>query len=143
MMTPHAGYHFRVDLPLFLSFNGRFQEVSGIEAKTLTQEVREGGMNLQTRHLKNGVHYTNLILKRGMVLDTFELGVDGVMSSMQTIKQPVIVSLLNASGLPLSCWGFHNAYPVNWKIDGLNANENGIAMETVEFAYERSYTIPV
>ena len=45
------------------------------------------------------------------------------------------VKLLNDKHLPLVTWNVVNAYPVKWNVDELNAEENKIAIETIELAY--------
>jgi phage tail-like protein len=42
---------------------------------------------------------------------------------------------LNEKGQLTISWAFINAYPVKWSVSELNAMENSIAMETLEFAY--------
>ncbi len=45
------------------------------------------------------------------------------------------VKLLNEEHEPLVTWNVVHAYPVKWKVSDLNAEENKIAIETIELAY--------
>ena len=45
------------------------------------------------------------------------------------------VKLLNEKGETILCWRFTNAWPVKMKIDDLFENEEGFAIESIEFAY--------
>ena len=48
----------------------------------------------------------------------------------------VSVSLLNEKGIPSMVWLFVNAYPVKVQVSDLQAMENKIAVETMEFTYQ-------
>ena len=43
--------------------------------------------------------------------------------------------LLDAQHNPLHGWTFANAYPVRWELGAFNAEENKVAVETIELAY--------
>jgi phage tail-like protein len=47
----------------------------------------------------------------------------------------VHVHLLDAERNPLHGWTFANAYPVRWELGAFNAEENKVAVETIELAY--------
>jgi phage tail-like protein len=46
------------------------------------------------------------------------------------------LSLLNDDGVPLATWNFANAYPVAIKMSEFKAQENGIAIETLELSFD-------
>jgi len=81
-------------------------------------------------------------LKRGLVtvkstlgkwcLDTFESDLS------QPIKISDLVIFLNDhQDEALMDWTVYGAYPVKWDVSNLNAMQNEIVIETVEFAYKR------
>ena len=59
------------------------------------------------------------------------------MSTMQFYPGNVLVALLNDEGLPAAAWLFWKAYPVKWSVSDLDADVNGVAIETMELAYTR------
>ncbi|GHE63677.1 MULTISPECIES: phage tail protein [Roseivirga] len=130
-----------------LSFDGisgdadaGFQEASGISAEIETEEVANGGDNTFKYKLPKATKYSNLVLKRGILspnsaltqwcIETLTSGLD---SAIKT--KSINLSLLNADKSPLMTWNFVNAYPVKWNISDLKSQEDGIVVETLEFAY--------
>ncbi len=117
-----------------------FQEVSGIEARWETEDVTEGGENRFTHRLPKPAKYSNLVLKRGVVTrdsflaEWFGLSV-GSGLSLPIIPQNLLVTLLNADGLPMVAWGFINAWPLRWVVSPLSSQENRILTETLELSY--------
>ncbi|MCC5946172.1 MAG: phage tail protein [Bernardetiaceae bacterium] len=142
-VTPYdipVAFHFQVEIGNDTSQDNAFQEVSGIEAGLESTTVKEGGENRFTYTVPTGQKYPNLILKRGLVTK----GTPFVVWCEQTFKaglsQPlklkeVSVKLLNEEQDPIITWTFHNAYPIKWQIDALNAMDNKLVIETVELAY--------
>ena len=116
----------------------RFQKVSGLTATIETEELREGGENLLVHRLPKQVTYDNLSLERGMVIDSpLNMEFDETMSTMQFAPSNILVMLLNDSITPLAGWSLQNAYPVKWSISDLDANHNGVVIDTMELAYSR------
>ena len=133
-------YHFKVE---FLDVSGvvdndvRFQEVGGLTAEMIVEEIQEGGENRFTHRLPVRAKYQNLILKRGMLTDSgliqwFKDAIENFEFSSST----VLVKLLDHDHEPLVTWNFIKAWPVKWTISDLKATENAIAIETVELAYQ-------
>ena len=154
---PPAAFYFRVDVigvlgaaSLATSIDNSFEEVSGITAEFETEEIAEGGENRFTHRLPLRGKYANLVLKRGVVTsDSFlaewcgqTIGSSLAGSSLAgsslggpIVPQNILVSLLSEGGLPSIVWGFSNAWPVKWEISAMNAQENKLLMETLEFSY--------
>ena len=83
------------------------------------------------------VGYGNLTMKRGMlsgssVAKWFRDEVEG----FQFEANDLTVILLNEDHIPLQAWNFLNAWPVKWTIEGLNAMENTLMIESIEFAFQ-------
>lgn len=119
------------------SYEGSFQEVTGINAKIETIPLKEGGENRFIRRLPNPPKYDNLILKRGMVLSS-EL-IDWARDAVErfTFKpKTVTVSLLDEEGKPMATWSFAAAYPVALKVSEFKAQDNALVFESLELAYE-------
>lgn len=119
------------------TLNGSFQEVSGINVKLDSEVIKEGGENRFSHRLPNPPKYENLVLKRGMVLSSALIvwARDAVEQFTFTTKN-VIVNLLDETGKPLASWSFVNAYPVAIKVSDFKAQENAIAIETLELSYD-------
>ena len=48
----------------------------------------------------------------------------------------IYVSLLNSKHVPVANWQVIKAYPIKWSISNFNAEENSLAIETIELAYK-------
>ncbi len=130
-------FHFMVEFGT--SFPGqdvRFQEVTGLSAEVSTEELREGGLNEYAHRLPTGAKYGNLVLKRGFLSSSqvakwFRKAVE----SFEFEPRDVTVTLLNEEHEPLAAWSFLRAYPVKWSISDFKAQENALAVESMELAY--------
>ena len=123
-----------------------FQEVSGIKGTRNVTEIREGGENRFAHQVPEAGKYDNLVLKRGMMtrLSLLSLWVNEcIESDFSSPIEPkdIWVTLMDKSFVPLMIWHFYNAYPISWSSSTLNAQENSITIETIEFAYQ--YFSPV
>ena len=119
------------------SYEGSFQEVTGINAKLETTPLKEGGENRFIRRLPNPPKYENLVLKRGMVLSS-DL-IDWARDAVEQFKfkpKIVTVSLLDEEGKPMATWSFAGAYPVALKVSEFKAQDNALVFESLELAYE-------
>ena len=119
------------------NYEGNFQEVSGISVKLNTESFKEGGENTFIRRLPLPPQYSNLVLKRGIVLNSGLIGWARDAVEKFVIKPTTVdVSLLDATRKAIATWSFLNAYPVALKISDLKAQENAIACETLEISYD-------
>lgn len=138
---PPASFHFT------LAFDGigsagdaAFMEATGMDAELSTTEIVEGGENRFAYRVPERAKYGNLVLKRGMMTAASELAVwcrrilESDLSGKITPRS-VQLSLLDPNAAPLMTWNFVNAWPVKWSVESFNAQENKLAMETLEFSY--------
>ena len=66
---PPAGFYFKVKVDSIEGVNeAGFENVSGLEVKIETETIQEGGENQLSRKLPKGLQYSNLILKRGILV---------------------------------------------------------------------------
>lgn len=135
---PPAGFHFRVE---FLDIDTvdndvLFQSVSGLSASMETESVKEGGENRFTHALPVRSQYSDLVLKRGLLVDS---GV--VRWCRDAIEgftfQPsgVLVHLLNDAHQPLVTWSLVHAWPKKWSVADLDAEKSAVLIETLELSY--------
>lgn len=134
---PPVSFHFKVVFNLGeAEADNRFQEVSGMNAEVTTEEVKEGGLNEYAHKLPVKGKYSNLILKRGMVMDSqvIQWARDAV-ESFTFNPTRIIVHLLDQEHKSISAWEFDGAYPVKLSTSDLKAEENAFVVETLELAY--------
>ncbi|MCC2545353.1 phage tail protein [Hymenobacter sp. BT175] len=140
---PPVGFYFRVSFGAGgASVDNAFQEVSGLTMELETTSIPEGGQNLYKHRVPTVGKYSNLVLKRGLVAEGSDLArwcssTVGADFSAPIVPRQVLVSLLNEDGNPLASWSFDNAWPVKWSISDFKAQENALAIETLELAYSR------
>lgn len=135
-----ASFYFSLQI-LGDSSDAAFQEVSGLSKEMGVEDVVSGGGNFFKYRLPTGTTYQNLVLKRGVTSDTSPLLEwcrltleGGVSVPIQT--RSLVLQLLNEEGQASITWNFINAYPVKLAIGDLKSQENSIAIETMEFAYQ-------
>ncbi len=120
--------------------DGAFQEVSGLEVEMEVEEVIAGGQNNYVYRLPKRVKYKNLVLKRGFFKGKiYKILLNGIFNAtnIQGIKPMNFnISLKDEKGSNLITWAIIGAYPVKWSMSNLNAQENALAFETIEFAYQ-------
>jgi len=118
-----------------------FQEASGLSKEMGTEDVVSGGENRFKYRLPNGTTYPNLVLKRGIVLAASPLiewcqkTLDAGLATPVSVRN-ISLSLLNQDGQACMSWNFVRAYPLKWSMSDLKSQENGVLIETIEFAYQ-------
>ncbi|WP_437949015.1 phage tail protein [Sorangium sp. So ce296] len=116
----------------------RFKRVKGLSATVKTTPLAEGGQNLYTQRLPDGVEYGNLVLERGLIVGSpLHLEVEAALSLFKFAPSNVVVTLFNDAYVPVSAWFFFKAYPVRWAISDLDAASKGVLVDTLELAYAR------
>ncbi|MFO1433881.1 MAG: phage tail protein [Candidatus Competibacteraceae bacterium] len=136
---PPVGFHFKVEV-LGLPANAndvRFTEVSGLAVELGTEEVAEGGENRFLQKFPTRTKYPELVLKRGLLLNSAVF--DWIRECIEDWKiQPkkIDIKLLNEDHQPLLTWHVVNAYPTKWAVSDLNASNNAVAIESLQFFYQ-------
>lgn len=134
-----VSFHFKIELAgLSDDEDVRFQEATGLTAEITTEELREGGVNDYVHRLPTGAKYGNLVLKRGFVKSSGL--VDWCRDAIENFEftpKDVTVTLLDADHEPLVAWSFLGAYPVKWALSDFKAQDNALAIESLELAYRR------
>ena len=133
-------FHFKVE---FQGVSGasnndvRFQDVSGLNAELGIEEVKSGGENRFSHRLPTRAKYSNLVLKRGMLIDSALIKwFNDAVESFSFSPATIIVKLLDKDHQPLQTWSFMKAWPVKWSISEFKATENAVVVETIELAYQ-------
>ena len=110
--------------------------MSGLSVDIETEEYAEGGENRFKHKLPVRTKFPNLVLKRGLVSDSklIKWCKDAV-ENFDFSPTDVTIKLLNNEHEPLVTWNVVHAYPVKWSVSDFNAEQNSIAVETIELAY--------
>jgi phage tail-like protein len=138
---PPLGFHFLVEFGNQKD-EYQFQSVSGLNVDLETEEIAEGGENRFKHKLPVRTKYPNLILKRGIhvdsgLIDWCQAAVEGFDFS----PTDIIIKLLNEENQPLITWNVVHAYPVKWSVADFNAEESKIVIETIELSYSYFKTL--
>jgi phage tail-like protein len=147
LLYPVPGFHFSVAfVELFqggAAADLRFQEVSGLSAELVTEDLAVGGENGFVYKMPVRTKFPNLVLKRGLsqVPSKLTKWAEDAIYNFEIRPTTVLVTLLNDMHLPVSAWSFKNAYPVKMAVSDLNAQSNSIVIETIELAYQFSYKV--
>lgn len=135
---PPVGFHFKVEFVGIGNDNDiRFQAVSGLTIEYDTESFKEGGENRFEHKLPVRSKYADLSLKRGMLTDSkviewcLKAFVDREFRPAQ-----VNVLLLNEKHEAIKRWEVIDAWPKKWSVSDLNAQENGVVVETLDMAYK-------
>jgi len=128
---PPVGFHFKVEV-LGLTANAndvRFSEVSGLSVEMGTEEVAEGGENRFIQRYPTRASYQELVLKRGLLLDS-EVGkwVRQCIEDLDIRPLDIDIKLLNEDHQPLMTWHVVKAYPTRWAISELSASPNAVVV---------------
>jgi phage tail-like protein len=133
-----VSFHFKVEL-LGLSSEDqdvRFREATGLAAEVTTEEFREGGLNAHVHRLPTGAKYGNLVLRRGFIKGSqVTKWCRSAIEDFVFEPKDVLVTLLDEEHSPLAQWSFAGAYPLKWSLSDLKAQENALAVESLELAY--------
>lgn len=132
---PPLGFHFKVE---FTNFKGeyQFQSVSGLTVNLVTEEIAEGGENRFKHKLPIKTSFPNLILKRGLLVDSALIKwCREAVEDFNITPTNITISLLNEKHEPLMTWNVVHAYPVKWAMADFHAEENKLVIETIELAY--------
>lgn len=146
--TPPVGFYFAVQV---LNQNAKpyppadaaFQEVSGISVSLATESINEGGQNQFAHKVPGRATYSDLVLKRGLLVRSSALAAwcDRTFRNdkEQKVEPSIIkVTLLDANSAgkgALVSWVFTNAYPIKWDISPFGSQKSEIVVESITFTY--------
>lgn len=136
---PPVGFHFKVEV-LGLPPNDRddrFTEVAGLSVELGSEEVAEGGENRFVQKFPTRAKYPELVLKRGLLLNSEVVKwIRECIEEFNIRPKNIDVTLLNEAHEPLMTWHVINAYPTKWAVSDLNAANNAVVIESLQFFYQ-------
>jgi len=139
---------FKYPLPKFhfeLEWGGTrfgFTEVSGLDVETEVIEYREGNLPSYNKTKQPGLtKYTDVTLKRGIILDDFDYFNQWVKTAMfqekkEQYRRTVTIKLLNEEHKAIIVWTLSKAWPSKIQSTDLKADGNEVAIETLTFVHE-------
>lgn len=139
---------FKYPLPKFhfeLDWGGTrlgFTEVTGLDFETEVIEYREGNLPAYNKTKQPGLtKYTDVTLKRGIILDDLEYFNQWVKTAMfqekkETYRRTVTIKLLNEEHKAIIVWTLSKAWPSKIQSTDLKADGNEVAIETLTFVHE-------
>jgi phage tail-like protein len=135
---PPIGFHFSVEFTKIATkkHDNQFQSVSGLSVDLETEEIAEGGENRFKHKIPVRSKYPNLILKRGLLIDSGVI--EWCRKALENFEiQPIdiTINLLGEDHKSLQTWNIVHAYPVKWSVGDFNAEENKLVIETLELTY--------
>lgn len=139
---PPLGFYYKVEFGISKDRNDvRFQSVSGLSVEYDYESFKEGGENRFEHKLPVRTKYADMVLKRGMLTKSEVINwFLKAFRDREFSPTDINVILMNEKSEPLRTWKVVHAIPKKWLVSDLNANENGIVIETMELSY-RYFTI--
>lgn len=112
-----------------------FTEVGPITVEVEVEEIVEGGNNDYVHRVPGRCKISTVTLKKGMTTSN-----DFVTWILQTAYGkilPMNMSVINydLEGKPITRLDFIGVYPVRWTSPALRADDNGVAIESLELAH--------
>lgn len=122
-------------LPLVAA--GAFQEVTGLGAQLEVVNYAEGGRNDSVHQLPLRHSWNRLTLKRGVVRDRvlWTWYQTGLADSLGARRDGAVI-VLDTAGVPAMAWAFHGGLAAKWSGPDLHAEQNAVAIESLEIAHE-------
>lgn len=135
---PPPGFHFKVEVVGISNDNdARFTEVNGLTVEMGTEEVAEGGENRFTQKFPGRAKYPELVLKRGLLVQSqITDWIRQCIEDYVITPKNIDVKLLNEDHQPLMTWHLVNAYPTKWSLSDFNASNSAVAVESLQFFYQ-------
>ena len=131
--NPFAAFRFLVEITGLVV--GGFNEVSGLQVETETEEYREGGVNGYIHKLPKVTKSPLLVLKRGLTDADNLWGWHQEVAAGIIKRKSVCVIMLDGAGGERWRWTFLDAYPVKWSGPEFRGDGSALAVETLELAH--------
>lgn len=132
---PLVKFHFQVE---WGGSKISFTEVSGLDVEIEPIEYRDGASpEFSKRKMPGMVKYSNITLKRGTFQgDNEYFNWWNTVQMNQIERRDITISLLNEEHEPVIVWKVKNAWPIKIQSTDLKADDNAIAIESMELVHE-------
>jgi phage tail-like protein len=112
-----------------------FSECTGLQVEIEVKEYMQGGMNRFVHKFPGRSKQSNLTLKRGIV-DTALWDWYYDLMQGRVIFRDGSINVKDPSGKQdVMAWRLTRAFPIKWVGPDLNADQNSVAVETLELAF--------
>ena len=113
-----------------------FQRVSGLRTGVEMESLGQNGYVGQYHNLPKNYEKGQLIFERGIPLASpLVQNLRNAMNNFQFRLFDIVILLLGETHVPRAGWKVKDAIPVQWQMSDLNAEQNAVAIETIEFKY--------
>lgn len=136
---PPVGFHFKVEFDVkdAVQRDVRFRDVSGLTMELEEQTYVEGGENRFSHKLPVRGRYPDLVLKRGLLLDSgLRKWVTDAVQNFVIEPVTVWVTLLDETHAPLQTYTVTGCWPKKWTVSDFSAESSQIVVESLELAYQ-------
>lgn len=121
---------------------GGFSECTGLEMSMKVEDYSEGGNNGCVLKFPGRVSWGNVTLKKGVGAGTALWDWHYGFVEGKVKRRDGVIVLLNDLHVPNNIWFFRRALPLKYSGPQLNATQNIVAIEALEFAHEGIYQVP-
>jgi phage tail-like protein len=132
---PLPKFHFQVE---WGGSTAGFSEVTGLQTDKELTFNRDGGNPVHEKNMTSGLQkYDSITLKRGVFAGDNEILRWLTTDSFDRIgRQDITITLLNEKHEPVLKWRARNAFPAKVTGQGLKADGNEVAVESIEIHHE-------
>jgi phage tail-like protein len=121
---------------------GGFSECSGLDITLQIEEYKEGGNNGGLLKFPTRVSWPNITLKKGVGISSalwdWHYGyVEG-----KGKRRDGLIVLMNELHVPNCIWYFRRGLPIKYTGPSMNAQQNQVAIESIEIAHEGISQMP-
>ena len=108
-----------------------------LSVEMVTEEIPEGGENRFVQKYPVRAKYPELVLKRGLLLNSEVVNwIRKCIEEFSIQPKNINISLLNEEHQPLMTWHVVNAYPTKWAVSDLKASDNVVVVESMQLFYQ-------
>jgi len=119
---------------------GRFSEVTGLEASMSPKTIKEGGRNWGEIHLAGTTNFPPIVLKRGVteINDLYDWFDVSTRQANYAYRLDGEISVFDADGLedPILTWKLSNVMATKFKGPDLSSTASAVAIEELHLVHE-------
>lgn len=122
---------------------GAFQTATGLGAELEVTSYPEGGRNDYAHQLPLRHSWSRITLSKGIARDPvlwawYEAGLHGSLGA----RRDGAIIMQNPQGIPVLFWTFRAGLAARWTGPELNAEQNAVAIESLEIAHQGLQSLP-
>jgi phage tail-like protein len=114
---------------------GSFNSCEGLGCEFVIEQREEGGNNGMVWQLPTRIKYPNVKLSRPVTRDSQKITnwISGMAAGIK--RRTAVIEAKNLEGKTIASWSLAEVVPVRWTGPQLSAEQNKVAMETLELAH--------